>query len=227
MTDEPPQAMPEDYWENVANDGGEPVTPLDLVRACVETLDEPEELLAAVLTGESGSNLFVLAWTRKVRDGNLILTLRYVTVDRDDLDATTGQNRIRMRVQGSLLPALKVVPAAIRDENATPDDPMLLDARNADGLDHTGRALSTPVGSDEQDQPDESDDDPAQDLGDDGDRPGRDRGPKDPKASVTGDESETVRCQKCGERIPREEAVNFGSAGIGADAWVHEGGCPE
>jgi hypothetical protein len=193
-----------------------------LVRACVETLEEPEDLLAAILTGESGSRLFVLAWTRKVRDSNLILTLRYVTVDRDELDASTGQNRIRMRVQGSLLPALRVIPAAIRNDDATPDDPMLLDSRNADGLDHTGRALTTPVGTDD-DQPDESESD-QDDQGD----PRRDRGPKDPKRSVESDDQpETVRCQHCGERLPRSEAVNFGSAGIGADAWVHEGGCPE
>ena len=217
-------ARREDYWENLENDGGEPVTPVDLVKACVETLEEPEDLLAAILTGESGSRLFVLAWTRKVRDGNLLLTLRYVTVDRDELDATPGQNRIRMRVQGSLLPALRVVPAAIRNDDATPDDPMLLDGRNPDGLDHAGRALTTPVGTDD-DQPDESESE--SDQPDQGDLR-HDRGPKDPKRSVESDDQpETVRCDKCGERMARSDAENFGSAGIGADVWVHEGGCPE
>lgn len=220
MTDQPGPGA-EGYWEAL-EDGGEVPDPsmIELIEKCLEDLDEPEELLGAVYTGESDHLRFVLAATRKVRDGNLLITLRYVTVDTDDVEARTGKNRIRLRVQGSLLNALPPLFASIKDGNATPDDPMVMDARSQDGLDYVGNALTEPISG----APDDADPDAEED----------ETSASSPR-SHSADESvdlhsgarrDTETCIECGQPVDKSEGKNLGAA-LGADQWIHADACPD
>jgi hypothetical protein len=205
-------ARQEGYWSDLADSE---TSVMDLLRQELEDLEEPETLVGAVTTGEDESEglLYVLAASRKVRDGNLLLTLRYATVDRGDREARLSSNRIRMRMQGSLDSALPVLFAAVRDGAATDDDPLTLDARNPDGVDHNGALLREPFAED----PDAERKERAER------REGRDpRLHESVEEAVTGP---TVECENCGAEARKADCLNIGG-GIGVDVWVHES-CPQ
>jgi len=220
MTEDRPSPGAEGHWAEWSDAG---TSTLELVEECVGDLEEPEDLVGAILTGEADRNRYVLAATRKVRDGNLLLTLRYVTVDLEEGEARTGSNRLRMRVQGSLLNAMPPLLAAIKDGAATPDDPQVLDARNPDGVDHSGNALTASLAESSRAETEESAD---QDEEPDRDESAHSRDAKESVDRHAGAETDTVVCIECESSVLKEDAVNIGGA-LGEDTWVHESACPE
>jgi hypothetical protein len=135
---ETPQARREDYWRTVG-DGGD--------RSLIDVLDESAgaewDLRAATVTGAESGLLFVLVV--RERDGDAVDRVRrigYASVDMSGGDDPVrwSDNYVDVRVQGSIDKALLRTFAAIDGGGATPDDPMLLDARS-DRLDDDPDAL--------------------------------------------------------------------------------------
>lgn len=199
--DDPPQAMPHDYWDKVEEDAA---TVVDHIRDDADEWD----ILAVDLASdaEDGRVLFLLVIRRKLSDdGNLLISERYYRYDVVDREGGWLSNGIERRVTGSLATALKVLYSALENGDLDGENPMLMDSRG-DGLDYQAADLTTPV----------------RDLRDDGD--GDTPEGRDPrlKESASGRTTPTVTCEECGGEVPREDAINLGGA-LGSDLWVCDG----
>jgi len=199
------------YWDQLST-GSESL--LDLLAAAS---GEEWTVRGAAVTGEDGETLFALCLRHRVGDPGLLIRLGYAVVDLSEPEDPVSwtDNLVDMRVQGSLPSALSLF--FDEDGMGDPADPTALDARkpspeeDPDVLRAPWREISTAGEFEETEiggDPDQSEE-------------------RDPKRSVDGSAPDSVTCQKCGEDLPREEAVNFGSVGVGGDAWIHEGGCPQ
>jgi hypothetical protein len=204
MTD----ARREDYWSELE---ASETSVAELVAELLDEEDDGADLRALAAAGQEGDELFTLYVATKVRDDHLIMTQGYAKVNLTTLDAELGKNKVRMRVQGSLVCALKVMYAAIADEAATPENPMLVDARDVDGIRQQPELLSDPLADD----PDE------------GRRERRDqRAGRNP--DLFEDQGEGPKeCRACGEAVDPQgaNAVNVGGP-AGVDLWAHES-CPD
>lgn len=201
-------ARREDYWERVDADAA---SVLDHLRADADEWD----ILGVDLASQDDEArvLFLLVIRRKVTDeGNLLLSERYYKYDTVDREGTWLSNGIERRVNGSLTAALKVLYVALSNGDLDPDDPMLLDSRSNEGLDHDADDLTVSV-RDLRDDGD--DDDRADDL---------ERQPEMKESREQSRTPDTVTCDNCGGEVAREDALNIGG-GIGVDVWVHEGAC--
>jgi hypothetical protein len=230
MTDDRPSPGAEGYWselEDAATDGGE-VGPTgeELLEEAHEELDEPEAMLAAVATGEEGGKLYAITFSRKVRDGHLIITQRYGTVDPEEGTATlSSSNRLRMRMQGSLPTALRVLFSMLDDGALDDENPRMMDARSADGLDQAGNVLRTPVGdaAGVEADPGAEADDEDDDRGGEGRSVSVSESVEDRKAQARRD---GYQCEECGAYGTPDDMKNMGGA-LGQDYWVHADRCPE
>ena len=185
-------------------------TLLDVIRS-----EGPEwDILGVDVVDETDDGtLFLLVIRRRVGEsGNLILSERYFRYDPSEPDgATYLSNGIERRITGSLGAALRVLYAATTNGDVDPDSPMLMDSRG-DGLDYSPEELVEPLGDlldDESDEVDFVDERPVDDEPEEVDRDG------------------WVRCKRCDDVIPEEEALLFSSGPPLGEVWVHEGGCPE
>lgn len=200
MTD----ARREDYWSELE---ASETSVAELVAELLDEEDDGADLRALAAAGQEGDELFCLYVATKVRDSHLIMTQGYAKVNLTTLDAELGKNKVRMRVQGSLLCALKVMYAAVADEAATPDSPMLVDARDVDGIRQQPELLADPLADD----PDE------------GRRERRDqRQGRNPELFEDQGEG-PAECRACGEPVDPQgaNAVNVGGP-AGVDLWAHE-----
>jgi hypothetical protein len=208
MTDDP-QARKEDYWDSLDSeqDVGTPLA------AQVQDAADEWDVRGITVTGVRDDGTLVLQVLRqRVGDVGLLFRFGYAFADPDENEFVGwSENYVDMRANPGLTNGLLRLFAAVDQGGATPDDPLLLDARGDTAVDNPDELLDAP----------ELDQDVEQDVEQDVDLD-RDR---DPKQSVEDKNPDTVRCQKCGDEIPRSAAENFGSLGIGGDAWVHEGGC--
>lgn len=197
-------ARREDYWDQLeASD----TTVRELVAELLDEEDEGANLRALTAAGQDGDDLYALYLACKTRDGNLILTQGYARVDLATLEAGLGKNKVRMRVQGSLVPALRVMFAALDNGDATAESPMLLDARSVDGIKHSPELLADPIADDPDEERRERRDQ----------REGR-------NPELFADQGEGPQeCQKCGADVDPSgaNAVNVGGP-AGVDLWVHE-----
>jgi hypothetical protein len=205
MSDDGAQAMREDYWSGVEREGK---ALLDHLRDDADEWD----VRGAVVTGEDDDGtLYLLALRTRVGDAGLLLSERFYRFDPATCEGSWTGNGVTRRVQGSLIPALKVLYAAMADGEAATDDPMLLDSRE-EGLDHGPELLTAPAGDLASDE-------------DDGDGFDQLREDADTRRSVEGDPNDqpaTVTCEKCDAELSRSEAVNMGS-GLGVDLWICDG----
>jgi len=208
-----PDDRPLGYWDELAA-GSKP-----LVELIQEAAGEDWTVRGAIVPGESddGETLFTLVLRHRVGDAGLVVRLGFCTVSLDepqDPVSWSEDNYLDMRVQGCLPDALALLFTS--DGMGDLEDPTTIDARkanvtageNAEVLEQDFQEVST---VEERDVGQSSSD--------------HDR---DTSESVEpGETSDTVRCEDCGKKIPREEAENFGSDGFGVDVWVHAGKCPE
>lgn len=212
MTDPDPRTFtPLSEWET----GGDH-NPATLVDHVDDAAGE-WSVRSVMVSGETDDgSLVLLVLRQRVRDVGLLFRFGYCYADLDDPDDPVSgwsDNYIDMRADGGLTNGLLRLFAAVDQGGATPDDPLLLDAR--DGSAETDPEMLTHgLGEPQPEQ-----DDRADDLEDD-------RDDRDPSQSIEQDDQpETVQCDRCGERIAREQAENFGSFGVGGDVWVCSEGC--
>ena len=181
-------------------------------RSVVEELqDDADEwdVLAVDLASEAedGRVLFLLVIRRKVSDdGHLLLSERYYRYDLVDREGTWLSNGIERRVSGALSTALKVLYSALDDGALDPDDPMLIDSRDHDGLSYDPADLSAAVDALRGDR-----------------ETGGEAVDRDPRLRESGEgrTTETVTCDECGGEVARRNALNMGGA-LGIDLWVCE-----
>ena len=184
------------------------MTLLDTIRA-----ESPEwDVLAVDIADETDGVLYLLVIRRRVGEsGNLVLSERYFRFDTESGEGTYLSNGIERRVTGSLGAALRVLYAATTNGDTDPDDPMLMDSRE-DGLSYNPEELvSEPIGTEVEETPVD-----ARSVEED-----------DPVAQSEPDRSGWVRCKRCGETLPEEDAVLFSEGPPLGDIWIHGDGCPE
>ena len=199
--------------------------------------ESPEwDILAVDIADRSGEEVYCLVIRRRVsEEGNMILSERYFKADLSDLSGGYLGNGIERRITGNLASALRVLYAATTDGSLDPDSPMLMDS-TGEGITYHPEDLTEPIGSiteveeeiteetDTSEQPETKEIDTEQFVDD---RPAE---ATETEASETTEEELAkrglVRCEKCGETVDKEEAVQFGKGDLG-DFWIHDGGCPE
>jgi hypothetical protein len=204
------------YWEKVSTASERLLSLLD------DAAGEEWTLRGAVVTGESedGTGLHVLTLRHKVGDVGLLLRLGFAHVSLDDPEDPVAwtSNYLDMRVGGSLPSALSLLFS--EDGMGDTQEPLALDARPT-SVEEDAEVLSAPFR--EVSVVEEESGPGAESTSSDS----SESGSRDPRQSVEGRTPDRVKCDKCGDKIPREEAENFGSLGVGGDVWVHSGGCPE
>lgn len=183
-------------------------TLLDVIR---EESPEWDILGVDVVDETDDGTLFLLVIRRRVAEsGNLILSERYFRYDPSDPDgATYLSNGIERRITGSLGPALRVLYAATTNGDLDPQSPMLMDSRG-DGIDYSPEELTEPLGDLLDDEPE---------------IPVDSRPVEEPPEEV--ERKGWVRCKRCGETLPKKDALAFSSGPPLGDIWVHPDGCPE
>lgn len=173
------------------------------------------DILAVDIADRDGDSVFCLVVRRRVSEqGNMILSERYFLADLEDLSGGYLKNGIERRVTGSLGVALRVLYAAATDGNLDPEEPMLLDS-TGDGLSYHPDELTEPIGliGDVETETSEEFIDA---------RPAEETEASEEELAKRG----LVRCERCGETVDKEEAVQFGKGDLG-DFWIHQNGCPE
>lgn len=179
-------------------------TLLDVIR---EESPEWDVLGVDVVDETDDGTLFVLVIRRRVGEsGNMILSERYFRFNPEERSGTYLSNGIERRVTGSLGAALRVLYAATTNGDVDPESPMLMDSRG-DGLDYNPEELVDAISE----------------LGSEPEIP-VDRRHVDEDDPVSQDEPERkgwVRCKRCGETLPEEDATQFSSGPPLGDVYVH------
>ena len=167
-----------------------------LMELLSDACGEQWTLRGAAVTGASGSLLHVLVLRHRLGDSGPVLRLGYATADLDDHSDPVGWSDNYLDMR--LQGSLPQALDALLAGGSLGDsqDPPALDAREA-SLEADATVLTAPYGE-------------IANRGQDG---------------AETDESGPVECQRCGERIPRQDATVL-SGDLG-EIWVHDGGCPE
>lgn len=199
-----PGARREDYWEQLASDGGETdaseETPLSILRSEIDS----SETLHAVIPTERDGDVIVALVLREApaRSGDgTVLHLRYARIDRDERRVAWSDNGMFIGREGNTPSALIKALAGVRD-GTSDDSTQAINGLGA-GTDDLARDLLAETIEDDSEPVDHS----------------RDAVESD---TVDGDR---VECQKCGRKGPVDDMENFGGGLV--DSFVHSGGCPD
>lgn len=202
--------MPEDYWDQLPDGGSEDLPDTILSDITADASEYGFDVLAVDVADRTDSELYCLVIRRKVSDsGDLIMSERYYRYDLDEREGSFTGNGIERRVGGSMIAALRVLYASLGNGDAVPESPMLLDS-TGDGLQHEAPELTDPELLIEDDSDEEDDLDAEEET------------PVDPAvAADEPDRKSWVRCRRCGEELPEEDAVHYGQGDLG-DFWIHD-----
>jgi hypothetical protein len=180
-----------------------------------EAAGEQWTLRGGVVTGQEDETLFSLVLRHRVGDSGLILRIGYCAVDLDNPEDPVrwSENYLDMRVQGALPQALSQL---FQDGSmGQTESPPMMDSRDPE-LREDPELPELESSENDRETTESSENSTSTEASG-----------LDPKTSVTGSTPDTVRCDQCGNQVARENAVNFGSEAIAADAWIHEGNCPD
>lgn len=222
MSGEDPGHRKAGWWEEIDSSETElDDDDLDLsVEQIIEERTEDKWEIKSIIVSDRGDETLYCIVIRKGvgSDGQLLLDERYFTVDlTDPWSDSSGysSNGISRRIkgEGSLL-ALKISYASLADTSLG-GKRQIMEALNGQ-LMHNPDSLQKPVGElldldiqEETASPSES--------------TGEALGPVDQP-----DRKGWVRCSKCGETLPEQDATRFSSGPPLGDVWVHPSGdCPE
>jgi hypothetical protein len=198
-------ARREDYWEQLASDGGDAErtaseeTPLSILRSEIDSSETLHSVIPTERDGETIVALVLRETPARSGDGS-VLHLRYARIDREERRVAWSDNGMFVGREGNTPSALIKAFAGVRD-GTSEESTQAINGLGA-GTDDLARDLLA--------EPIEDDDEPV------------DHSKETVESSTS---TNRVECQKCGRKGPIDDMENFGGGLV--DSFVHSGGCPD
>lgn len=223
MSGEDPGHRKTGWWEELDSSPDAEDLDLSVEELIEERTEDRWDIRSIMLADRDGATLFCIVIRSGAGDsGQLLLDERYFRVDLSDPWSDSSgysSNGICRRIngQGAML-GLKVAYTALADSGLDIKR-QITKAANGE-LVYNAEELTEPIdellGIDGPESDSESDSE------------GSGSGARSSEAVEQPDRKGWVRCQKCGETLPEQDATQFSSGPPLGDVWVHpKGDCPD